>query len=286
MLCRYKKSRKDNIMKTILENVRKNVPLVHFITNYVTVNDVANMMLACGGSPIMSDEIEDVEDITSICNATVINIGTLNKNTIESMIAAGKKANELGHPVILDPVGAGASKLRTETTFRLLKEVKFSVIRGNISEIKTVYSGSGSTKGVDADVADVVTDDNLAETVEFAKELSRTTGAIIAITGAIDVIADSKDAFAVRNGVATMAKITGTGCMLDGVIAGYVAANPKNAIKAVTAAIAAEGLCGEIAARKVESEGSGTSSFRMHLIDAMSNLDGAQLEQGVKVETI
>lgn len=273
-------------MKTILENVRKNVPLVHFITNYVTVNDVANMMLACGGSPIMGDEIEDVEDITSICNATVINIGTLNKNTIESMIAAGKKANELGHPVILDPVGAGASKLRTETTFRLLKEVKFAVIRGNISEIKTVYSGSGSTKGVDADVADVVTDENLAETVEFAKELSQTTGAIIAITGAIDVIADSKEAFAVRNGVVTMAKITGTGCMLDGVIAGYVAANQGNATKAVTAAIAAEGLCGEIAAGKVEAAGSGTSSFRMHLIDAMSNLSGEQLEQGAKVDTI
>ncbi len=273
-------------MKTILENVRKNVPLVHFITNYVTVNDVANMMLACGGSPIMSDEILDVEDITSICNATVINIGTLNKNTIESMIAAGKKANETGHPVILDPVGAGASRLRTETTFRLLKEVKFSVIRGNISEIKTVYSGSGSTKGVDADVADVVTDDNLAETAAFAKELSKTTGAIIAITGAIDVIADAENAYAVRNGVVAMSKITGTGCMLDGVIAGYIAANPDNRINAVVAAIAAEGLCGEIAARKVEAEGSGTSSLRMYLIDAMSTLDGKTLEDGAKTERL
>lgn len=273
-------------MKTILENVRKNVPLVHFITNYVTVNDVANMMLACGGSPIMSDEILDVEDITSICNATVLNIGTLNKNTIESMIAAGKKANELGHPVILDPVGAGASKLRTETTFKLLKEVKFTVIRGNISEIKTVYSGSGSTKGVDADVADVVTDENLSETVAFAKELSKTTGAIIAITGAIDIIADAENAYATRNGVVAMSRITGTGCMLDGVIAGYVAVNPENQTKAVVAAIAAEGLCGEIAAKKVESEGSGTSSFRMHLIDAMSNLDGETLEKGAKVEIL
>lgn len=273
-------------MKTILENVRKNVPLVHFITNYVTVNDVANMMLACGGSPIMSDEILDVEDITAICNATVINIGTLNKNTIEAMIAAGKRANELGHPVILDPVGAGASRLRTETTFRLLKEVKFAVIRGNISEIKTVYSGSGSTKGVDADVADVVTDDNLGETAAFAKELSKTTGAIIAITGAIDVIADTEHAYAVRNGVAAMSKITGTGCMLDGVIAGYIAANPDDRIHAVVAAIAAEGLCGEIAAGKVEAEGSGTSSLRMHLIDAMSTLDGRMLENGAKTEQL
>lgn len=273
-------------MKTMLENVRNNVPLVHFITNYVTVNDVANMMLACGGSPIMSDEISDVEDITAICNATVLNIGTLNKNTIESMIAAGKKANASGHPVILDPVGAGASKLRTETTFRLLKEVKFTVIRGNISEIKTVYSGSGSTKGVDADVADVVTEDNLEETVAFAKELSKTTGAIIAITGAIDIIADEEQAYAVRNGVATMSRITGTGCMLDAVIAGYVTANADNKVKAVVAAIAAEGLCGEMAARKVEAEGSGTSSFRMYLIDAMSNLDGETLKEGAKVEIL
>lgn len=273
-------------MKTILENVRKNVPLVHFITNYVTVNDVANMMLASGGSPIMSDEILDVEDITSICNATVLNIGTLNQNTIESMIAAGKKANAMGHPVILDPVGAGASKLRTETTFRLLKEIKFTVIRGNISEIKTVYSGSGSTKGVDADVTDVVTDDNLKETVIFAKELSKTTGAIIAITGAIDIIADAEHAFITRNGVAAMSRITGTGCMLDGVIAGYVAANPDNKLKAVVVAIAAEGLCGEIAAEKVAAEGSGTSSLRMYLIDAMSNLAGETLQDGAKVEKL
>lgn len=273
-------------MKKILENVRANVPLVHFITNYVTVNDVANMMLACGGSPIMSDEVLDVEDITSICNATVINIGTLNQNTIEGMLAAGKKANALGHPVILDPVGAGASKFRTETTFKLLKEIQFAVIRGNISEIKTVYSGSGTTQGVDADVADVVTDENLEETIAFAKQLSKTTGAIIAITGAIDIVADSENAYITRNGVADMSKITGTGCMLDGVIAGYLAANLETPLKAVVAAIAAEGLCGEIAAEKVAKEGSGTSSLHMHLIDAMSTLDGDTLEKGAKVSAM
>lgn len=273
-------------MKRIVSNVRSSVPLVHFITNYVTVNDVANMMLACGGSPIMSDEIEDVEDITSICNATVLNIGTLNKNTIAAMTAAGKKANELGHPVILDPVGAGASRLRTETTFQLLRDVKFAVIRGNISEIKTVYSGSGSTRGVDADIADAVTEDNLAETAAFAKELSKSTGAVIAITGAIDVVADSERAFAIRNGEAMMAKITGTGCMLNGVIAGYLVANRENALDAAVAAVAAEGLCGEMAAAKVRAEGSGTLSLRNYLIDAMSNLDGETLEQGAKVEEI
>lgn len=270
-------------MKAILENVRTKTPLVHFITNYVTVNDVANMMLACGGSPIMSDEAEDVEDITTICNALVINIGTLNKRTIESMIIAGKKANELGHPVILDPVGAGASKLRTETTFRLLKEIRFAVIRGNISEIKTVYSGSGSTKGVDADVADAVTKDNLAETAAFAKELSRTTGAVIAITGAIDIVADKDRAYAIENGVADMARITGTGCMLDGVIAGYLAANMDNPLYAAAAAVAAEGLCGEIAAKRMYDFNGGTSSLRTYLIDAMDHLDGDMLEKGAKI---
>ena len=157
------------MFKECIENVRKNVPLVHNITNYVTVNDVANVLLACGGSPIMSDDIDDVEDITSICGGLNINIGTLNKNTIPSMFAAGKKANELGHVTLLDPVGAGASKLRTETANKLIDEVKFDVIRGNISEIKTLMLGSGSTKGVDADVADKVTEDNIDETIAKLK---------------------------------------------------------------------------------------------------------------------
>lgn len=141
-----------------LENVRKNTPLVHNITNYVTVNDVANVILATGASPIMSDDIEDVEDITTICEALNINIGTLNQRTIPGMFKAGKKAKELGHPVILDPVGAGASRLRTETAIKIADEIKPDVIRGNISEIKTMWTGEGSTKGVDADIADRVTD--------------------------------------------------------------------------------------------------------------------------------
>ena len=133
------------MLKICCENVRKTVPLVHNITNYVTVNDVANVLLACGGSPIMSDEPEDVTDITSICSALNINIGTLHKTSIEAMLKAGKKSNELGHPVLLDPVGAGASALRTNTAVKLMKELKLTVIRGNISEIKTLARGvSGS----------------------------------------------------------------------------------------------------------------------------------------------
>ena len=157
-------------MKECMDNVRKNVPLVHNITNYVTVNDVANILLACGGSPIMSDEPEDVEDITSVCGGLNINIGTLHQSSIEGMLLAGKKANELGHPVLLDPVGAGASRLRTDTALRIMKEIKLTVIRGNISEIKTLAYGSGTTKGVDADVADAVTEETLNDAIAFVKK--------------------------------------------------------------------------------------------------------------------
>ena len=129
-----------------MDNVRKTTPLVHNITNYVTVNDVANILLACGGSPIMSDEPEDVVEITSICGGLNINIGTLNKRSIEAMYVAGRRANELGHMLLLDPVGAGASSLRTNTAVGLMDELKFNVIRGNISEIKTLANGSGTDR--------------------------------------------------------------------------------------------------------------------------------------------
>ena len=205
------------MLKECLENVRKTVPLVHNITNYVTVNDVANVLLACGGSPIMSDEAEDVEDITSVCGGLNINIGTLHKTSIEGMFRAGKKANELGHPVLLDPVGAGASALRTNTALELMKELRLAVIRGNISEIKTLALGSGTTKGVDADVADAVTEENLDDAAEFVKEFARKTGSIIAVTGAIDLVSDGEKCYVIRNGRPEMGKITGTGCQLSGI---------------------------------------------------------------------
>ncbi len=181
------------MFKTEFENLRRTCPLIHNITNYVTVNDCANMVLACGASPIMADDAAEVEDITTICGGLNINIGTLNSRTVTSMLLAGKKANQLGHPVVLDPVGAGASRLRTDTAFRLLRDVKFTVIRGNISEIKTLASGAGTTtKGVDADVADKVTEENLDSAVAFAKKFAARTGAVVAITGAIDIVADAQ----------------------------------------------------------------------------------------------
>ena len=224
------------MLKICCENVRKTVPLVHNITNYVTVNDVANVLLACGGSPIMSDEPEDVTDITSICSALNINIGTLHKTSIEAMLKAGKKSNELGHPVLLDPVGAGASALRTNTAVKLMKELKLTVIRGNISEIKTLALGSGTTKGVDADVADKVTDENLDDSIRFVKNFAKESGTIVAVTGAIDLVSDGEKCYVIRNGRPEMGQITGTGCQLSGMMTAYVTADPEHPLEAAAAA--------------------------------------------------
>lgn len=280
-------------LKNSLEAVRETTPLVHCITNYVTVNDCANALLACGGSPIMSDEPLDVVDITTICGGLVLNIGTLNVNTIEAMKIAGQKASELNHPIILDPVGAGASALRTQTASALLDELNIGVIRGNMSEIKALAGSSHSTRGVDVNPDDVVTEENLVENAKFAQELSVKTKAIIAITGAIDIVANSSKAYAIRNGSPLMGKITGTGCMLSCVIGAYAVASgilagqeaSEGLLDAVVAAIVHEGYAGEIAAKRM-SPIDGNGSFRTYLLDAICNMSGDSIEGGAKVSAI
>ncbi|WP_461813233.1 hydroxyethylthiazole kinase [Faecalimonas sp.] len=265
------------MLKNIMDSVREKSPIVHNITNYVTANDCANILLACGASPIMADDLEEVEEITTICHGLNINLGTLNCRTVESMLLAGKKANQLGHPVVLDPVGVGASVFRTKTAFCLLEEIQFDVIRGNISEIKTLANGKGTTKGVDADIEDVITEDNLMQTVTFAKEFSKKCGAIIAITGAIDIVADSEKAYCIYNGHQMMSSVTGTGCQLSAITAAYVTANPKNKLEAVVAAICSMGICGEIAYNRLSSM-DGNASYRNYIIDAIYHLDGEILQ--------
>ncbi len=267
------------MFEEIFENVRKSVPLIHSITNYVTVNDCANMLLACGASPIMADELEDALEITAICGGLNLNLGTLNRRTIPAMFAAGKRAGELGHPVILDPVGAGASALRTDTALRLLQEVKCTVIRGNISEIKTLALGSGTTRGVDADTADRVT----GEVPAFVRDLARRTGAIIAVTGAVDLVTDGERAFYIYNGSPMMSTVTGTGCQLSALTAAFVAANPQQPLEASAAAVCAMGLCGEIAHSRLTAQ-DGNASYCRYIIDAMYRLTPAALEKGARYE--
>ena len=273
----------EQVLKTMLENVRVKSPLVHNITNYVTVNDVANVLLAAGGSPIMSDDADDVEDITSICGGLNINIGTLNKNTIPSMFLAGKKANALGHIVLLDPVGAGASRLRTDTANRLMREVRFDAVRGNISEIKTLCTGSGTTKGVDADAVDAVTEANLDDGVALVKAFAKQTGCIIAVTGAIDLVSDGERCWCIRNGRAEMSRITGTGCQLSALMTAFLVANPDRKLDAAAAAVCMMGLAGEIGWANMQP-GDGNSTYRSRIIDAIFNMTGDALEEGAKYE--
>lgn len=271
------------MLSKAMVNVRKETPLVHNITNYVTVNDVANAILACGASPIMSDEPQDVSDITSICGGLNINIGTLNERSIEAMFIAGKRAKELCHIVLLDPVGAGASKLRTDVATRIMNEIKPDIIRGNISEIKTLAQGSGTTKGVDADIADSVTEENLSDMIEFAKAFSKRTNAVIAITGAIDLVADSEKCYVIRNGVPEMSRITGTGCQLSGIATAYAVANKDDITNAVASAVCVMGLAGEMGFANLK-ETEGNSTLRNRIIDAICNMDEESLTKGAKYE--
>lgn len=271
------------MLNTTMNNLREKSALIHNITNYVTVNDVANIILACGASPIMSDEPEDVYDITSICTGLNINIGTLNKRSIEAMFISGQRANELGHITLLDPVGAGASSLRTETSLKLIEKIHFDVIRGNISEIKTLALGNGTTKGVDADIADAVTEENLCNSIAFAKAFAKKQNSIVTITGAIDLVADSTKCYVIRNGRPEMSKITGTGCQLSGMMTAFVSANPNAKLEAAAAAVCTMGLAGEIAFKNI-TPADGNSTYRNRIIDAVYNMTGDCLKAGAKYE--
>ncbi len=267
----------------LLENLRKTRPIIHNITNYVTVNDCANVLLACGASPIMADDEAEAAEITALCGGLVINIGTLNSRTIPSMFAAGKKAGELGRPAVLDPVGAGASQLRTSTALKLMKEVKFAVIRGNASEIRTIAHGSGTTRGVDVDEADAVGENELDAAADFVKKLAARLGCVISMSGAVDIISDGADVYLVRNGRPEMSFVTGTGCQLSALTAAFAAAKPEEALKAALAAACLMGVCGEMAWERMGAS-DGNSTYRNHIIDAVCRITPQQLNERAKYE--
>ncbi|MDO4556560.1 MAG: hydroxyethylthiazole kinase [Lachnospiraceae bacterium] len=268
-----------------VENVRKNSSLVHCITNYVTVNDCANVVLACGASPIMADDPSEAAQITSNCQSLVLNMGTLNKRRLEAMILAGKQANKFSHPVILDPVGAGASSMRREALKQLSKEVRFSVIKGNISEMRALFAANiRPGKGVDAREADIVTEANLTDQIAYAARLSSMTGAVIIVTGALDLVVSEKQAYVIYNGHPMMARITGSGCMLGALLGAFAGSNKEAPLEAAAAAVAMTGICGERAGKKVEIEQKGTGSFRTYFIDEVSLITGNDVEQEKKIK--
>lgn len=266
-----------------MDRVRKASPLIHNITNYVTANDVANILLACGGSAVMADAPEDAAEITSLCSGLCINLGTLNRDKLQAMALAGKKANLLSHPVVLDPVGAGSSAFRTDSAKKLLSEVKFSAIRGNLSEIKTLLGEQGGTRGVDVSPSD--SRHGLEDAMEAARALHERTGGAVIVSGSTDVIHFSGRTGLVKNGCPIMSRITGSGCMLTALIAAFLAAaNDGDKFEAVLAAVALMGVCGELAFEKLETTGGGNASFRNYLIDAVFNMDGNTLERRADYE--
>ncbi|MDO4987420.1 MAG: hydroxyethylthiazole kinase [Synergistes sp.] len=266
-----------------LVRVRDRMPLIHNITNYVTANDTANILLACGARPIMSDEPDEAEDITSICSGLVINIGTLNKMTIEAMFRAGKRANELGNPVVLDPVGAGASRLRTETGMMLMEKIKPTAVRGNMSEIKSLAFACGSTKGVDADIDDLATEENLERSIQFVTDFARQNNVITAATGAIDLVSDGRKCFVIRGGAAEMGGVTGIGCQLSAMMTAFLAASVSEPLEAAAASVALMGLAGEIGLSNM-ADNEGNASYRNRIIDAVWNMTDEILTEGEKFE--
>lgn len=268
-------------LEKVLAAVRLRKPLVQCITNFVTVNDCANIILASGGSPSMAEHPLEVEEAVQNVQALVCNMGAIEK--LDSMILAGNEANRLGKPVILDPVGSGGTTLRRNAVKRLIEEVKFTAIRGNASEIRYLAGQQSTGSGVDVSALDEISEENLEAAVSMAADLAEKLGTVIAISGKIDVISNGKESCVLRNGCATMARITGSGCMLTSLIGAFCGAF-DNAFLATCAAMAAMGIGGEIAEERRIKNGTGNATFRNDLIDAIFNLTEEQIKQGVRYE--
>lgn len=257
-----------------LSEVRRKVPLVHHITNYVTVNDCANICICAGGSPVMTDAIEDVEDMVSIASSLVINIGTLNRRTVESMHVSGMTASSKGIPVILDPVGAGATPFRTSTAESLIKEVRPAVLKGNAGEMGVLSGLGGDVKGVDSHGA-------IGDLSEIVRSLASRYGCIAAATGETDYVSDGKRVMVLSNGDRLLEAVSGTGCMVSSVIGCYVGACGPS-LESVASAITAFNVAAEYAAKA--SRGPGT--FKPALLDAVYDLDGDNLDSKARWEMI
>lgn len=252
--------------------VREKKPLVHNITNFVVMNFTANALLAMGASPVMAHAINEVEEMVSFAGALVLNIGTLTDDWIDAMITAGKKASEHHTPIILDPVGAGATTLRTLSAKKLINETRISVLRGNASEILSLRHDDSTTKGVDSI-------HSVEDAARTAKILAAELGTTLAITGPVDLITDGNQVIRVANGHSLMASVTGTGCTATVTIGAFLAVD-NDPVSATATALAYFGLAGEIAGRNASAPG----SFMINLLDALYTITPEELKNGCKIE--
>jgi hydroxyethylthiazole kinase len=255
-----------------LRTLRERKPLVHQITNYVVMNETANATLALGALPVMAHAREEVEEMVGLAGALVLNIGTLSPDWVEAMLAAGKRANANGVPVVLDPVGAGATSYRTETANRILGEVDVSVLRGNAGEVATLV-------GVDAEVRGVESIDTGADPAELARAAGAALGLVASVTGPVDHVSDGDAVLAVANGNELLGRVTGTGCMSSALTGCFLAAKPDAPLEAAAEALAAFGVAGEDAARDAKGPG----SFHVNLYDALAALDPETLDARARI---
>ena len=256
----------------ILRKLRNEKPLIHHITNWVTIYDCANIVRAIGALPVMAHAKEEAADMAKIANALVLNIGTLTTELIESMKLAGKAANEKGIPIVLDAVGVGATKLRDDKAFELLNELKIDIIKGNSSEIAKLAGENVPTKGVEATKVE-------ADLVHVAKKLANERKATVVITGKEDIITNGKDVYLCKNGHEMMGKFVGSGCMATSVI-GSFAAVEKDYAKAAASALVCFGIAGEFAARRA----SGIGTYKEAFFDEIFNLDESDIKERIRLE--
>ncbi|MBQ4264332.1 MAG: hydroxyethylthiazole kinase [Clostridia bacterium] len=264
----------------IITQNRRRRPLIHCISNHVTANDCANILLACGGSAIMADDPDEVKEITAMCDGLVLNMGTPNPRKIEALLRAGLEANRLGHPIILDPVGVGSSGMRRKAAHQLLESVRFAAIRANATEIATLAYGTTAHRGVDADIEEA----EMRVVAQNARLLSRETGAVVIVTGDTDIVTDGNTTYRVHNGHPMMRTVTGSGCQLSVLLGAYITSNQERPLQAALAAVCSMGLCGEIAYKRLGPL-DGNASYRNYIIDAIYNLTPVDLEKGAKYET-
>lgn len=256
----------------MLEELRERKPLVHQITNYVVMNETANATLALGALPVMAHALEEVEEMVALAGALVLNIGTLSPHWVEAMLLAGKAANEHGIPVVLDPVGAGATRYRTETVRRLLDGVKVAVLRGNRGEVATLV-------GVEAEVRGVESIGAGSDPADLARTAGRNLGLVASVTGPVDHVSDGGRVLAVANGHELLAAVTGTGCMSSAITGCFLAVARDRPLEAAAAALAVFGVAAEDAAR----EANGPGSFHVGLYDALAALEPGTLDARVKI---
>ena len=283
----------DKILERIpnlIKNVREKSPLTHCITNFVTVNDCANAVLAIGASPIMAEDINEVEEIVNISDALLINIGTLNHLQIESMKISSKHANKTNTPITFDPVGVGISELRNNATIDLINNYDMAVIRGNITEIKTIakifniIDETNTAKGVDVCDDDIITKDTLKANGEIISKTAAALNTVILASGSIDILSDGKTTIAIYGGDEMMPLITGSGCMLSSIVGSCVGAT--NPFDGALLAILAMNKAGEKARAQVDENDLGTGSFRTFLIDALYKTDAEELVNESKIEIL